>query len=181
MRKPTTLTAAAMAMTALLGAQEARAQSGDFSFGWSISKSYELEETFPAGFHLGAAGRFTDHFGVAADLGWNQKGDEVQNIVSADVTLTTFSAGPRVYFGSSRVTGFGHVLFGVARGTLTLAVLGSEERETTTEFLVQPGAGLDFGVSRGFAIRIQGDYQLVSDIDGNFRFVLAGVLRFGGS
>ena len=162
-----------------LAVSPAHAQSGDFAAGWSFLRSIDLEESFPLGFNVGAAGRITDRFGIAGDFGWNQKGDEFEDIVSLDLTVLTFSAGPRIYFGSERVTGFAHALVGIARAEVAASLLGTEESESNSELLVQPGGGVDLGVTEAFAVRLQGDYQWIKDSDGNFRFVVAAVFQFG--
>ena len=50
-----------------------------------------------------------------------------------------------------------------------------------TEFMIQPGGGVDIRVGDGFAVRMQGDYQWINaeDSDGNLRFVAAAVFYLG--
>jgi hypothetical protein len=163
----------------VLTAAPLRAQSGDFAAGWSFLHSNDLEESLPIGFHLGLAARFNDWFAIASDFGWNQKGDEFEDLVSLDVTLLTYSAGPRLYFGSDRATGFAHALVGFAYASFSANAFGIDESRSTTEFLAQPGGGVDIRVTEDFGVRLQGDYQWIKNSDGNLRFVLAAFFRFG--
>jgi opacity protein-like surface antigen len=136
-------------------------------------------ETFPLGFHVGGAGRITDSFAIAGDLGWSRKSQDIFG-VDTEVTFTTFSAGPRLYFGD-RVTGFVHALLGGIRGKGSVSFLGENVSESATEFMIQPGGGVDIRVSDAVAVRLQGDYQWINaeDSDGNIRFVAAAVFYLG--
>jgi opacity protein-like surface antigen len=164
----------------------AQTPAGEISAGWAFLHSLDasnegLDEfaNFPLGFHVGGAGRITDFLGIAGDLGWNRKS---QNLFGVDtkLTFTTFSGGPRFYFGD-RVTGFVHALFGGIRGDANASFEDQEDSESQTEFMIQPGAGVDFRAGDAVAFRAQFDYQWINaeDTDGNLRFVVAAVFYLG--
>lgn len=164
----------------------AQTPAGEISAGWAFLHSLDaanegLDEfaNFPLGFHVGGAGRITDFLGIAGDLGWNQKSQDFFG-VDTKLSFTTFSGGPRFYFGD-RVTGFVHALFGGIRGEASASFEGESESESETEFMIQPGGGVDVRVSDSVAIRAQFDYQWINaeDTDGNVRFVVAAAFYLG--
>jgi opacity protein-like surface antigen len=89
--------------------------------------------------------------------------------------------GPRINFRYSRVTPFVHVLFG---GLLASDGIGSFGPEN--HFAMAAGGGIDFKVSRRFAVRpVQAEYFMTKFPDGlnnrqnNFRFSTGIVLLLG--
>ena len=181
---------------ALSATSFAQTPAGEVSAGWSYLNSRDLSSddfdplslaSMPLGFHFGGGARVTDSVGIVGDFGWNRKRESLGNefgTLEAEVSFTTFSGGPRLYFGE-RVTGFVHVLVGGVRANVDASVdgLGFDEglSESQTELLIQPGAGVDVRVGESFAVRLQGDYQWINaeDADGNLRFVVAGVFYLG--
>ena len=164
----------------------AQTPAGEISGGWSFVHSLDLTDTeldvlanMPLGFVVGGAGRVTDVVGIAGELAWNRK---EENLFGFDtrLTVTTYSAGPRLYFGD-RVTGFVHALFGGIRAEASVSFLGEEGSESDTELLIQPGGGVDIRAGDHFAVRLQADYQWINaeETDGNLRFVVAAVFYLG--
>ena len=164
----------------------AQTPAGEFSAGWAFLHSLDAAdeglsefENYPLGFHVGGAARIADFLGIAGDVGWNQKSQDFLGI-DTKLSFTTFSAGPRFYFGD-RVTGFVHALFGGIRGKASISFAGESESESETEFMIQPGGGVDVRVSDSVAIRAQFDYQWINaeDADGNLRFVVGAAFYLG--
>jgi len=92
-----------------------------------------------------------------ADFGGYHSGNTLGSGV--DATLSTYLFGPRIsYHRDSRITPFGHVLFGVAHigGSNGLAFSSSNN-----SFAMTVGGGVDFKVSHRLSIRpLQVDYLL---------------------
>jgi hypothetical protein len=164
----------------------AKTPAGEVSAGWAFLRSLDAAdeglsefESFPVGFHAGGAGRITDSLGIAGDFGWNRKSHDFEGL-DTTLSFTTFAGGPRFYFGD-RVTGFVHALFGGIRGAATVSFLGDEESDSETNFMIQPGGGVDIRLGEAAALRLQGDYQWINSegADGNLRFMVGGVFYLG--
>ena len=156
----------------------------DASFGWQPLYSFDIDESFPWGFNFQGAGRFTDWFGIAGDIGWNST--ETEGFFEGRQSFITdrrlsFAVGPRFYFGSGRVNAFAHALVGGMKSVsfFEFFVDGStrNDREEFSAFIVQPGLGVDFRSRSFFGLRLQLDYQWVTaeKYDDNVRFVVAAV------
>lgn len=153
---------------------------GEVAVGWSVLRDFDIDETFPEGFHVGGAVNVTSWLGIAGDVGYNTKNfSDDFDLADVDLSVTTYAAGPRFNGRFGKSTGFGHVLFGGARFSAAGSILGVTDSASDTQFLIQPGGGVDIGMSESVAIRAQGDYLYVKDSDGEFRFVLGVVFRFG--
>jgi hypothetical protein len=99
----------------------------------------------------------------------------------------TFLFGPQISFRTERFTPFAHALFGAAHTTenvsgpflppgLPLSISLSD-----TGCATALGGGVDLGLSRRFAWRIQGDYlqsRVFSATQNNFRLSTGIVFRF---
>ena len=91
----------------------------------------------------------------------------------------TFLGGPKITASSrSPVAPFVQILFGAARGTLSLNGSGSSLSASKNHFAVQPGAGVDINPSPRFGIRVEADGRAVhadTDTAGQWR-ILAGIV-----
>jgi opacity protein-like surface antigen len=110
--------------------------------------------------------------GIVGEIGRNTASFSSEEF-DFDVDGNVFAYGGGVKFAgraSPNATVFAQVVAGVAR----LSVSGLGESESTTEFMLQPGAGVDLYFSRNVGVRIGGDYRriLVDLQDGldEFRF-----------
>jgi len=125
---------------------------------------------------LGITGKVTaDHANDISTLGQN-------------LTLTTFTGGPRVSLPFSRFTPFGEVLFGVARGTGSYFPSGTSSTSSASSFALAPGGGLDLNISPRFAIRVFDVQYLrtalpngVENTQNQLQIGAGLVIRFGGS
>jgi opacity protein-like surface antigen len=96
-----------------------------------------------------------------ADFGGYHNGNILGTTV--DGTLSTFLFGPRIsYRHLGRITPFGQVLFGVAHVSGSLSGTATTNLTTSDNvFAMAVGGGVDYRVSRHFAIRpLQVDYLL---------------------
>ncbi|MGH9773889.1 MAG: outer membrane beta-barrel protein [Candidatus Acidiferrales bacterium] len=112
--------------------------------------------------------------GIVADFGGyeNSKGPGV-NVVS-------YTFGPRINLRHGKITPFAQALFGGARVSTSIVNAGSENA-----FATILGGGVDYNVSRHFAIRpVEAEYFLTKFKDGNnnrqnnFRYSAGIVFRF---
>lgn len=149
----------------------------DVSGGYSLVRDGDVEETFH-GWLASATGYVTPWFGITGEVGGNYKGIEVLG-ADVDLSVHSFMAGPRLTVRSSAgVTPFAQLLVGAAR--LSGDVLGIGD--SSTEFALQPGGGVDIWLSSRAGIRVGADYRRVfveDDGINEFRFHV-GVVVSGG-
>ena len=115
--------------------------------------------------------------------------------VSADGNVFTYLLGPRISFRHDRFTPFVQGLFGAASAsqvTLSGCTVGCTSLSGDSTFAMTAGGGLDFKVSRHFAIRLaQAEYLMTRFPDpssntenrvteNNVRLSAGLVFRFGG-
>ena len=112
------------------------------------------------GFQLSLATNMNKWLGFSVELG-GQYGTQILTTttpsgatvsVKTNASFNSLGFGPRfTYRGNDRLTPFGHVLFGLARGEWTgpAPVSGGE-----TSFATAVGGGLDTAVSEHFSIRL---------------------------
>jgi opacity protein-like surface antigen len=131
---------------------------------------------------------FSHSLGIVGEVA----GQHASNISSsgADLTLTSFLAGPRrTWSGSRRFAPFAQALFGGAHASGSLApgssgvVAGS-----ANAFAMTAGGGLDIGFTRHIALRaFEADYYLTrfengtNDHQNNLRLGAGVMVRLGGS
>jgi hypothetical protein len=132
----------------------------------------------------------TDYLGFVGEFGGQFTGAN-SSFGSPSVTLLTYLFGPRLSIThGSRFRPFVHVLLGGVHSSVNLAT-GSGGQNG---FAVAPGGGVDFGLTKRFAIRGEADYlatrlkdcQLdpascttITNVQNNFRIVGGVVIRFG--
>ena len=82
-------------------------------------------------------------------------GGHANNIgpLGQNLTLTTFTAGPRVVMRASRFRTFGQVLFGAAHGGNSYFPRGGTYSTSATSFAYSAGGGVDLHLSHGMDLR----------------------------
>lgn len=82
-------------------------------------------------------------------------GGHANNISSLgqNLTLTTYTAGPRITFRETRAVPFAQILFGAAHGSDSYFPTGSTSTTSATSFAFSTGGGVDFHLNHRFAIR----------------------------
>ena len=180
---------------------EAQDRSGEFSAGWKLLHAMDVvldaDQTIPLGWYADVAGDIGGPFSIVGEVAGAYKSFETRITelgvpidVDADVDIHSFLGGIRVSaFQNPRVVPFGQVLFGAARGSITVtgsATVGGRqfnvsESESSTDLAIDFGGGVNLGVGDDLAIRLQGSFTRVggSDDGGNaFRFGAGIVLPF---
>lgn len=127
---------------------------------------------------------FTRHVAVVG-LVSGQRASDIEGS-GADLTLTTFVAGPRYSFEvGRRVAPFAQVLVGGAHASGSLAAGNILIDSSSNAFAMLAGGGLDIALNRHFAIRaVEADYFMtrfkngVNDRQNNIRLSAGVAVRF---
>jgi opacity protein-like surface antigen len=149
--------------------------------GWIGSVTYNLTDM------LGIEADFRRHSGDILDGSFDVQG--IRGRVGAEYSNFAFLAGPRIAFRQNEaVTPFAHALFGIDRGEISarasaLGFSDSQDVDSDVGFGLALGGGLDWNVSRNFAVRfIQADYYMTknwSETMNNLALAFGIVIRFG--
>lgn len=130
------------------------------------------------GWNASVSGYFTKYLGATADFSGAYGTPSVLG-VGIDTKFHTFMFGPVVrYPNKSKLTPFGHALFG--GGHVSFGVLGVSGSET--DFTWAAGGGLDADLTSHFAVRLaQADFlqsRVGGDHQNNFRYSAGVVIKF---
>lgn len=133
----------------------------------------------PIGWNAAAIFSVTDSLGIVLDAGGNYRteSDEFEG-VDFDATLKehTVQAGIRwSSFGNATITPWIQGLAGLSMLTASVEVLGESEGDTVTDFMVQPGVGVDVKIGDSATLGVALDYGWVFGEGETF-----GVLRVRG-
>jgi hypothetical protein len=182
-------------------AAEAQGGSGELSVGWKLLHVTDVvldaDETIPLGWYADVAGHVAGPISIVGEVAGAYKSFNSQITqlgvpveVEADVDIHSFLGGVRISaFQNPRVVPFAQVLFGAARGSITVtgtATVGGREfnvseSESSTDLAIDFGGGVNLGVGDNLAIRLNGSFTRVggSDDGGNaFRFGAGVVVPF---
>jgi opacity protein-like surface antigen len=128
---------------------------------------------------------FSRSIGVVGEIA-SQHASNVSS-TGADLTLTSYLAGPRYAWAASRhFAPFAQALVGGAHASGALAPGSSGLPGSGNAFAMTAGGGLDIRLSRRIALRaLEADYYLtrfdngVNDHQNNFRIAIGVIIRFG--
>jgi opacity protein-like surface antigen len=138
------------------------AKSGEESLnGWNGALDVSVSRSF------GVEASVSGHYG--SELG-------------TDISQQSLFLGPRFAWRGDRLTPFVHALGGVVRSSAGIDVFDVSISENDTDLGGAFGGGLDLGVGRNWAVRLQGDYVLrmaESDTEGDPRASVGLVYRAG--
>jgi hypothetical protein len=150
----------------------------ELSGGYALARDSRDEVTLPAGWMAGVAIGLTPAICAIADVSGQYK---TISLLNADARLTVHSvmAGARASARLGRLTEFGQILAGVVRTS------GSAFGSSTVgqSFAIQPGAGIDYPLTRVWAARAEVDVRLIrsqpdaTNAGYQFRFAAALVYR----
>lgn len=152
-------------------------------------------ESLPVGWYFDVAGNLTPMLGVVFQVGGNYKTfDESVTIggitatASADLKVHEFLGGVRANFRSgSAVVPFGQFLVGGINGSVKVSAsttipgqppIAFDDEDSTTNFAIQAGGGVNFGVTDSIGLRAGADYLRVfaEDAGANLFRVHVGVV-----
>ena len=178
-----TLRVLVLCLTALALAIPARAQttpkvelSGGYQF-LNFSLNGE-NESMPVGWYFDVAGNLTPMIGVVFQVGGNYKSFEesvsvggITATATADLKVHEFLGGVRLNLRSnSAVVPFGQVLIGGLNGSAKVSgsttipgqpPITFDDEDSSTNFGLQAGGGVNFGLTETIGLRAGADYLRV--------------------
>lgn len=147
------------------------------AFGWSILRASGefIEVNSIVGWNVSVAGNVSPWFGIVGDVTGNYRTGATVN-GDPDVSIHTFAGGPRFSARTSPgAVPFAEFLVGFTRTSLDIGAGG----QSSTEFTIQPGGGVDIGNDR-VAARLSVAWRRVfyeGSPTNMFRFVGGVVIR----
>lgn len=143
----------------------------EVSAGYAFMRDTTVEENFPAGWYFSAATNVNNWFGIAGEVTGAHKKFVDEPGLTVKANLYTFMGGPRFFVKRGRVVPFAQFLAGAvqlkSKASLTFPGLSTTERDTETEFAIQPGGGVTVLLTENVAVRGQLDYRrIMIDEDG---------------
>lgn len=163
------LAAALVSMMALPAAAQTTTPAFEVAGGYSYLRHFNdtVDDTNLNGWFASVAGNLSSGLAIVGEVDGNYKDS---------LNLYSFMAGPRVAsHKNAALTPWVQVLVGGARSSVDGFDVSS------TEFALQPGAGVDFWVAPKVGVRVGADYRRIfGDADANeFRFTAGVVLGLG--
>jgi len=150
----------AVSATVLCLPQIASAQNVSATGGYSLVRDHDIDETL-SGWVASVIGHIAPRFGITAEAGRTSKALPVLGTTLKYRSLSLM-AGPQVSVRPlSRVSVFGQVLFGAIRGEVGIL----DQMQSSTDFALQPGGGVDFWISGAIGIRAGADYRRIDAAD----------------
>lgn len=133
---------------------------------WEVSGGYQLlhmeDQTFPFGLNLDGAWNFNSMLGAVGEIGWAMDSEDLGDDVDVSFHAWNIGAGPR---WNARTSGtiwpYAQVLVGVFHGRASAEGPGVDFSDTSTNFMLQPGVGVNFIAGDGWGIVGQVDYRRV--------------------
>jgi len=154
----------------------AQEKTGDVAFGYSVLHDSDAEETLPMGWLVAGGMNLGSNFALVGEAGGNYKSKDVLGS-DLDMSVHSFLGGIRVQDRRAKVMPFGQFQAGVAHGSVSF--LG--ESESSNNFALQPGGGVDIALGSSMGARVQADYRMIRADGGTvneFRFGFGLVFAF---
>jgi len=129
---------------------------------------------FPAGWFTSGGVNVTRWMGLVGEATGSYKnhffdvsqGDER---IDSDARVYTFMGGPRFFYKRGRFAPFAQVLAGAAHLRLNVkwssGLTNGSETESTTDFSIQPGGGLNVYLTDSVGVRLAADYRTIMDFE----------------
>jgi len=176
----------------LAAAQSDERSRFEFFAGYSVMRiKYEAKATDPRfqtptlvafngkqtlnGFNVSATANLTKGFGLTGDFSGHFKTNRIADVlggnISTHIRLLNLLGGPQYRFrGNSTVTPFVRALAGIAdtRSRLEVAIHNTSDTDSSTDFALALGGGLDVRISERVDLRVfQVDYNAIFLSRGN--------------
>jgi hypothetical protein len=151
------------AVLALGFAENALAQRSAFDVAGGYQFTGMADQTLPVGWSAGISTPIGGAWGLAAEVSGAYRTERDQDL-GVDVRLSVHTLGIGVRWssrGPAGVVPFLQVLGGASRATAHARPFDTDVGETSTSFMLQPGAGVDVGLSDSVGLVGQADYRRV--------------------
>lgn len=132
-----------------------------------VSSGYETtrvaDQTLPIGWSLDIATNLNGPWSVVGEVSGAYKVEEDRDL-GTDVRLSLYSLGTGARWSSrvaTRIVPFLQALAGAARTRAHTNILGTKVGDSSTEFMLQPGGGVNVRLNHGFGIVGQVDYRRI--------------------
>jgi len=153
----------------------------ELGVGYQYMHDSKSDLDFAKGWVLSAGADVSSWFALVGEIGGSAKTLASAGSTDVDAGVYTFLGGPKITTSAKApVAPFVQLLFGAARGTLSVGSSSANLSVSGTHFAVQPGAGIDFNPSPGFGIRVEADGRGIkndTDTVGQWRVIGAVVFR----
>lgn len=137
----------------------------EVSAGYAFMRDTTIEENFPAGWYFSAATNVNNRFGIVGEVTGAHKKLIEEFDVRVRGDLYTFMGGPRLFLKRGRLVPFAQVLVGAVhlrtKADISFPEFSGSQRDSETEFAIQPGAGVTFLVTNNLGIRGAVDYRRI--------------------
>lgn len=132
-------------------------------------------DSMPAGWYLDLAGNLTRSVAVVAAVGGNYKSQRESGTYLGAIVTTTADMKVHEFMGGTRfsvranpnIVPFGHFLVGAAHGSTSYSgtttygrqtVFSASGADSSTNFALRAGGGMNFAFTRMVGIRVEADY-----------------------
>jgi hypothetical protein len=153
------------AIVMLTGARAVRAQgmpTAEGAIGYAFMHDNDSDLDFPFGWMASVAGYATNWLVFVGEIGGSYR-QQTSAIGEVTIKQHMFVTGPRVTMpANSHVALYGQALFGIAHGSVDVAVPGAVASRGTG-FTIAPAAGVDFNFSSRRGLRFQVDSRSSRD------------------
>jgi hypothetical protein len=156
----------------------AAAQTEKGNVAVSYGYLHDPDLNFPIGWVVAATGNIDRTFAMVGEIGGNYKRIALFRD-TLHLRVHSFLGGLKVQgYAAPKVVAFTQVLL----GETLFGASAAGEGDSENAFSIQPGAGVDFKLTRNAGIRVQGDYRssrAQGESINEFRFAVGGVFGFG--
>ena len=158
--------AVSVCVTAALGlvvVPSAAAQPFRFEVSGGYQTTRAADQTFAVGWSLDLSRSLDDAWGVVAEISGAHR-VEGDGDLGVDVKLSLHSLGAGARWsrrGATRIVPFLQMLAGVTRVSAHAEILGTEVGGSSTEFMLQPGGGVNVRLNERVGLVGQADYRRV--------------------
>ena len=139
----------------------------DLSGGYQVIRA--ADHTFPVGWSLDLSRSLHPAWGIVAEISGARRVEEDGDLgVDVKLSLHSVGAGARWSMrGAKRTVPFLQMLAGVTRVSAHAEIVGTEVGSSSSEFMLQPGGGVNVKLNERLGLVGQADYRRVFLDDSN--------------
>ena len=132
----------------------------EFAAGYSLLHDTDLSENLPAGWFASVGATVSPMIAVVGEVSGNYKTISSSG-VDVSTKVHTFMGGPKLFVRQGAVTPWAQVLVGAATGSGSASVYNVNVSDSSTNFAIQPGGGVDIDVKEMFGVRAGANWRLI--------------------